>query len=83
MIEIKEKQYDELRKQGDKYCGRVYSWKRKEVVIYFQMEDCDANMKPLQILKELAIGHPIVEGKYDVSCHWAYPEVVNVNYKVS
>lgn len=84
MIEISEEKYNELRDQGDKYCGRVFSWELGIIVIYYAMEDGDnANMSPLQILKELAACHPIMEGKYDVFRHWAYPEVETVNYTVS
>lgn len=82
MIEITEEKYNELRNKADKNCGRVYSWERKEVIIYFQMEDGDENMVSEKNLRELAIGHPITAGKYDVFRHWTYPEVENVNYQV-
>lgn len=82
MIEITENQYNVLRENGDKYCGRVFSWERKSIVIYYAVEDGELNQQPLQLLRELAVSHPITEGEYDVFRHWDYPEVTTINYTV-
>lgn len=83
MIEIKEEQYRELREDGNKFCGRIFSWHREMIIIYYVIDEADVHKSAKQILRELAQGHPITEGKYDVLRHWAFPEVETVNYTVS